>query len=164
MFIILATLIWGFVVISQPTSKKTNPKEVAAPTSLTLPTETETPTSEPAAEVQLKTATEFTQEDAAYKDVEPQVFRGIDGSHTGGLVVNSQPDAANIFIESVGLESGREFSLSATAPFKAEGVPIGEYRISATANGYTSIKKIFFVTEDQILRLHIRMATFSPNQ
>ena len=135
MFFILAGIIWGFIYPS-PSSREQTGTNVSAPTETAQQAE----------------------------NAEPQVFQGIDGSHAGGLVVTSQPQGTNITIQSVGLEPGRGFSLSAISPFKVQEMPVGLYTLSATANGYLSKQQDFLVTEDEVSRLRVDMIPVTPTQ
>jgi len=101
----------------------------------------------------------LTQEEQKFPEATPQLFPGADQVKTGTLVVVSDPPNTNIVLERVTKEEVPNYKLPYnTASFKASGVPIGEYTITAAKTGYEYTGESFKIEANKVTRVLIKLA------
>lgn len=105
------------------------------------------------------TTQSFTQEEQMYAEATPQAFpQATEPTRTGTLVVVSDPPDVNVVLEEDSGEEVSEYRLPYNrAPFKASGVPVGEYTITAAKDGYEYMGESFTIEENKITRVIIKL-------
>ena len=101
----------------------------------------------------------LTEEEVKYTEATPQAFpQATNPSRTGTLIVASDPPNINVVLEEKFGEEVSEYRLPYNAsPFKASDVPVGNYIISAAADGYEYTGESFIIEENKITRVFIQL-------
>ena len=101
----------------------------------------------------------LTKEEQKYPEATPQAFPGADTTKTGTLIVISDPPNINVVLEQSTEEEVSGYKLPYnTAPFKATGVPVGTYVITAAKEGYEYTGESFKIEENKVTRALIKLA------
>ena len=106
-----------------------------------------------------------TQEEKSYPLATPQPFRHKDEADTGTLLVTSNVDGAQVFLDTSShagdpeepIPLGQKWPSNLT-PFTVEKMPVGEHTLEAIKfPGYDMTRMNYVIKKDQITRVHINL-------
>ncbi len=108
-------------------------------------------------------STPVTKEEQSYPQATPQPFRHKEETDTGTLIVTSNVEGAEVFLDTSShagdpeepIPPGQKWPSNHT-PFTVEKMPVGEHTLEAIkAPEYDMTRMSYVIKKDQITRVHI---------